>query len=99
MPFEKKFYDKYGVNSIFVGHPIAKVITNESKRNHTLLLLPGSRLKEINALADTMLLAAQKIAKVTNLDIHIVAANEKIKQILTQKMDFLAIKSTISFTS
>ena len=56
-PFEKKYFDKEGIKSTFIGHPLldemkSKVdisqIVNEKKK--IISIFPGSRLSEINVL-------------------------------------------------
>jgi len=60
-PFEKEMYDKAGVNSDYVGHPLTEQINDYQflsrddlfelysldKKKEILLLLPGSRVQEI----------------------------------------------------
>jgi len=97
LPFESKFYHKHQVKSVFVGHPCAlNNKENYSSRNNTLLLLPGSRIKEINNILETILKAAKKILTVIKLDLHIVAANQKIKNIIQEKLNEYSIKASIS---
>ncbi len=52
-PFEPPFFQKYGLNTTFVGHPIAskRIKKPEIKRDSNLLcLLPGSRSGEVKSL-------------------------------------------------
>ncbi len=67
-PFEKDFYQALGVDSVFVGHPAADHIQARDlhdARMHLQLpanatvvaLLPGSRISELNYLAETMVRA------------------------------------------
>ncbi len=54
-PFEKEFYDRYGVSSEFVGHPLVEQIkprdfprcSSEVRQAPRIALLPGSRTNEI----------------------------------------------------
>ena len=69
LPFEKKFYDNYGVDCQFVGHPlldeIAKVEpADRSKfykanrlnpRKEIIAMLPGSRKQEVSRMLTVML--------------------------------------------
>lgn len=69
LPFEEAFYNEYGVNSVFVGHPLldelAKLDTtpranfvhrnNLSEKKEIIALLPGSRKQEVERMLDTML--------------------------------------------
>lgn len=71
LPFEKAFYEKFGVEVDFVGHPLIdaieefernpatlKSISNTSKP--ILALLPGSRKQEISRMLPIMLEAAER---------------------------------------
>ena len=56
-PFEPPYFEKYGLKSIFVGHPVAKekayeaqFIDRERRSPNLLCVLPGSRSSEINTL-------------------------------------------------
>ena len=51
-PFEKKYFEKYNLKTIFVGNPICNIDTNTSinRKKDFIGLLPGSRLSEIYSL-------------------------------------------------
>lgn len=68
LPFEKAFYEKYGVDVDFVGHPVLDEIHDQQKISRTtfieknglkdqpiIALLPGSRKQEISSLLKIML--------------------------------------------
>ena len=69
LPFEESFYHDYGVNTVFVGHPLldelAKLETtprssfvhrnNLSEKKEIIALLPGSRKQEVERMLETML--------------------------------------------
>jgi lipid-A-disaccharide synthase len=66
-PFEKQFYNDYGIDADYVGHPIAdnhfdhvnpKVTQTNGK---TLGLLPGSRHQELNNLLPDMIKTAKML--------------------------------------
>jgi lipid-A-disaccharide synthase len=61
LPFEKKFYENFGVQVDFVGHPLADVLGGQPEQkpalqhksgagSYTVGLMPGSRQKEIERL-------------------------------------------------
>ena len=69
LPFEKPFYDKYGVENVeYVGHPLLDAVANfneghtadEFRRQHNLddrpiiALMPGSRKMELRKMMPTM---------------------------------------------
>lgn len=72
-PFEEKFYCDRGVDASFVGHPLADLPLPEVNREkyadqHQLdrakswiVLMPGSRMKEVRMNLPTMLQAAQHL--------------------------------------
>ena len=72
-PFEEKFYRDRGVDTMFVGHPLADLarpsITREEYADTHLLdaakpwitLMPGSRRKEVSMNLPTMLQAAEEL--------------------------------------
>jgi lipid-A-disaccharide synthase len=73
LPFEKDFYQKYGYEVDYVGHPLLDVIENRpitpqfrEKNNLNekpiIALLPGSRRQEITTMLPLMLLAAPQFA-------------------------------------
>ncbi|MDQ7031485.1 MAG: lipid-A-disaccharide synthase [Desulfonauticus sp.] len=54
-PFEKEFFQKQGVNTLYVGHPLLELIdfsvySSIPRKPNKLLLLPGSRKKEVSKL-------------------------------------------------
>ncbi|MDH5501441.1 MAG: lipid-A-disaccharide synthase, partial [Gammaproteobacteria bacterium] len=76
LPFEKKFYDAHGVDSVFVGHPLAESMPKNAdmfaaRRElgiHSELVvavLPGSREGEVSRLAGPFAAACRKL-----LDLH-----------------------------
>ncbi|MBS0271634.1 MAG: lipid-A-disaccharide synthase [Proteobacteria bacterium] len=53
-PFEPLYFEKYGLKTTFVGHPVAKEAPHKPKRNPNLLcVLPGSRRSEVESLLPT----------------------------------------------
>jgi lipid-A-disaccharide synthase len=82
-PFEEKFYKNSGIEVEFVGHPLLerineyKFLTREElfekfnldKSKEILLILPGSRLHEVEKILPESIKAAEKIAHEFNLQI------------------------------
>lgn len=64
-PFEPPYFTKHGLKATFIGHPITEknVTTHQNDDGNTenILLLPGSRTSEIEALLPIFLKVAQKI--------------------------------------
>ena len=64
LPFEEKFYKKYGVNVVFVGHPLLDIMPLEETEEEPVIgLLPGSRVGEIRRILPIMLKTASLIYK------------------------------------
>jgi lipid-A-disaccharide synthase len=65
-PFEAELYNKSGLRTVFVGHPmienLAKLRTGEERQPNLIGLFPGSRLREIRKIFPIMLNAAREIA-------------------------------------
>lgn len=53
-PFEPPYFEKYGLKTVFVGHPVTRnknLLMNSQMRNpHLLCVLPGSRCSEVTTL-------------------------------------------------
>ena len=83
-PFEEDFFKPYGVETRYIGHPLARIIqprlTPEEFRNKhgfgktkpIVTLLPGSRVGEVGRHLDVLIEAARLIAQVR--DVHFVWA-------------------------
>jgi len=72
LPFEKQFYERYGVPVTFVGHPlmdsVGKSVTMSNTRSgseeaQTVALVPGSRDREVASLLPVMLQAAEQLSE------------------------------------
>lgn len=77
LPFEKEFYAKYGVNAMYIGHPLAISIRNENPhsiqtKKGQIALLPGSRKHEVELILPEMI-ALAKLAP--DFLFHVVAVN------------------------
>ncbi|HEX5787798.1 MAG TPA: lipid-A-disaccharide synthase [Woeseiaceae bacterium] len=77
LPFEKAFYDRHGIDAVFVGHPMADrapefVDTAAARRElglgtgpeegQVLAVLPGSRMSEVSRLAPVFAGAARLLS-------------------------------------
>jgi lipid-A-disaccharide synthase len=62
-PFEKSLYEKSGLRTEFVGHPMVEELDkhriNQSRQSNVVALLPGSRNREIKRIFPVMLDAAK----------------------------------------
>lgn len=61
LPFEKAFYQRFGMETTYVGHPLLDALMEEPKNEKisfpekTIALLPGSRKQEIQRMLPRML--------------------------------------------
>ncbi len=100
-PFEPEIYNRHNIKNQYVGHPLADKITGNvdvvQARNKLNLppekiiiaLLPGSRLTEINKIAEPLLKAAE-ISNSSHNDLHFVCGliNEQcLKRFIQIKND------------
>jgi len=71
MPFEANYFRQNGIETHFVGHPIAdhlresnqKITRNQNPKMKTLALLPGSREREVHLNLPAMIRIAERLRK------------------------------------
>ncbi|MDL2228067.1 lipid-A-disaccharide synthase [Odoribacter sp. OttesenSCG-928-L07] len=98
LPFEKDFYEKYGINVEYFGHPLMdelvkyKGINFENEKSH-IALLPGSRKSEIKKMlpvfCETARINPQEKFIVAAMSIHQISFYEEL---LVDKPDNLVIE-------
>ncbi len=84
LPFEDNYFKKYGLNSVFIGHPIYNInkniktdkkkffTKNKIKENSKIVsFLPGSRLSEIKRTLPVFIKTINLIKKRSNYKIHV----------------------------
>ena len=85
-PFEQELYEKSGLHTDFVGHPMAArlEILGDDKRNPDLLaLLPGSREREVRKIFPPMLAAAKiLLARRPRTVFASAASSEKLQHLM-----------------
>ncbi len=103
-PFEKEFYDKEGVNSEFVGHPIVSELPvcdnrelffkkhNLDLNKKLISIFPGSRIFEIKFMLKIFVEAAKIIEKARN-DVQIVFSHAKSLKDDAFSVDYKTIKN------
>ena len=90
IPFEVDFFNKYGLKTTYVGHPVTKVIDNlnESRlgdeyhlNNEKLVIyLPGSRKGEVERHSPIMMQSINELKKIyPKINILIIAASNQIE--------------------
>lgn len=79
LPFEPPYFERYGLPTTFVGHPITEVVLPDdtdfrkslgfSKEATLICLLPGSRKNEIQSLLQIFTKTIEKISKNKRIEI------------------------------
>lgn len=82
-PFEAELYNKSGLRTVFVGHPmienLAKVRTGVERQPNLIGLFPGSRLREVRKIFPIMLEAAREMAAGrSEIRFEVAAASESL---------------------
>jgi len=98
LPFEKEFYDKHGVNAVFVGHPLADEVPLEVDRDAAraalglarggpvLAVLPGSRRAEVARLARPFMETARWLqARRPGLGVIVALANDRTADLFREE--------------
>jgi lipid-A-disaccharide synthase len=102
-PFEKGWYAerKPEFRVEFVGHPIIDryareaVPIREQANERTLLLLPGSRVREVRKHLPVMLAAAERLASEEKVRIEMVLPNESLHQLARDLIDLSRVRVRI----
>ena len=93
LPFEKEFFEDYGINVEYAGHPLLEQIEsynyltrnelnekfNLDTNKEILLLLPGSRVQEVKKIFPQMISAASRAAEQLNMQV-VVACSENMDE-------------------
>jgi lipid-A-disaccharide synthase len=82
-PFEAELYNKSGLRTVFVGHPmienLAKLRIGEERLSNLIGLFPGSRLREVRKIFPIMLQAAREIVvERPEIRFEVAAASEQL---------------------
>lgn len=85
-PFEKELYEKSGLSTEFVGHPMAvelEIPGDEARNPNLFALLPGSREREVRKIFPAMLAAARVIlARRPHTVFAAAAASDKLQSLM-----------------
>jgi lipid-A-disaccharide synthase len=108
-PFEEEFLLRHRVTAVYVGHPLAEQIPLESDRAGArqqlgldpvktyIALLPGSRVSEVEALAEVFLHTAQWCAaRKTDLAFVSPMINARVRRLFEAKVKAIAPDLPIS---
>lgn len=103
-PMEPPIYARYGVDAVFVGHPMADAVPLEPERaaaraaldmhgdGRVLAILPGSRLSEIQRLLPVFLQAAARIRqRQPGIRFCIPAADARCRQAIDAQLSIAGV--------
>ena len=88
-PFEKDLYEKSGLHTDFVGHPMAaklEILGDEARQPNLFALLPGSREREVRKIFPAMLAAAKIVLARRPQTVFASAASSEKLQALMRDM-------------
>ncbi|MFM7375997.1 MAG: lipid-A-disaccharide synthase, partial [Chthoniobacterales bacterium] len=88
-PFEKDLYEKSGLRTDFVGHPMAaklEILGDEARTPNLFALLPGSREREVRKIFPAMLAAAKIVLARRPQTVFASAASSEKLQALMRDM-------------
>jgi lipid-A-disaccharide synthase len=90
-PFEADLYNRSGLRTMFVGHPMAETLAAkkipETRDANLIGLFPGSRMREVRKIFPIMLLAARRIAQTrTNVRFEIAAASDALQDEIERQL-------------
>ncbi len=98
-PFEKDLYEKSGLATEFVGHPLAAGIEpagDEMRDPDLLALLPGSREREVRKIFPVMLSGARQVlAERPSTKFCAAASSEKLGDLMGSMADDAALPCTV----
>ncbi len=78
--FEEPFFKKSGVNAVFTGHPLKKLIPMQNEHGDALGLLPGSRAQEVKKLLPEMLKAFVLLREKGIIESALVAVSDHLEK-------------------
>lgn len=99
-PFEAELYNKSGLRTVFVGHPmienLAKLRTDGERQPNLIGLFPGSRLREVRKILPVMLEAARKIVGGRpEINFEVAAASEPLALEIRQLLAASSIRDRV----
>jgi lipid-A-disaccharide synthase len=99
-PFEAELYNKSGLRTIFVGHPmiqnLAALRTGEERQPSLIGLFPGSRLREVRKIFPIMLETAREIAgERPEIHFEVAAASESLTLEIRQMLGRSSLRERV----
>jgi lipid-A-disaccharide synthase len=97
-PFEIDFYNRHNQRAVFVGHPLAQVLSPRVQHapSKVILLMPGSRESEIKSLLPEMISAVKIMSnKDKELKFKLVLASEDMSEPVKKQIKDLNIDVSV----
>jgi len=99
-PFEAELYNKSGLRTVFVGHPmiqnLATLRTGEERQPNLVGLFPGSRLREVRKIFPILLETAHEIAaERPEIRFEVAAASEPLASEIRQMLARSALRERV----
>jgi lipid-A-disaccharide synthase len=99
-PFEAELYNKSGLRTVFVGHPmvenLAKLRTNEERQPNLIGLFPGSRVREVRKIFPIMLEAAREVAaEQPEICFEVAAASEPLALEIRKMLEASSLRARV----
>jgi len=90
-PFEAELYNKSGLRTIFVGHPMIERLSaqkvDSSRDQNLIALFPGSRRREVRKIFPVMLRTAENLLRVKpNLRFEVGAASHEVAREIERRV-------------
>ena len=100
LPFEAKLYNKSGLRTVFVGHPMIEdlaVRRPSAERQANLIgLFPGSRLREVRKIFPIMIKAANEIVRDRKgLRFEVAAASESLASEINKVLSNFSLRNLV----
>ena len=100
-PFEAELYNKSGLRTVFVGHPmienLAKLRTGEDRQSDLIGLFPGSRLREVRKIFPIMLEAAEEMSiERPGIRFEVAAASEPLASEIRQLLARTSLQNRVT---
>lgn len=99
-PFEAELYNKSGLRTVFVGHPmienLAALRTGEERDPNLIGLFPGSRVREVRKIFPIMLETAREIAaERPTIHFEVAAASESLASEIQQLVTASSLRARV----
>jgi lipid-A-disaccharide synthase len=99
-PFEAELYNKSGLRTVFVGHPmienLARLRTGEERQSNLIGLFPGSRAREVRKIFPIMMEAAREIvSQRAEMRFEVAAASEPLALEIQQMLGSASLREPV----